>query len=161
MLTGILHAIVHTGAQVSFVAPFSIEDARAFWAGNVLAQMRAGKRRVIVARRDQRIVGTVQLDLDTPPNQPHRAGVIKLLVHPAAWRRGIGRALMIAVEEIARSEGKTLLTLDTVAGSNAESLYRSLGYILAGIIPRYARDPLTPQLRGTTIMYKELALQEA
>jgi hypothetical protein len=68
---------------------------------------------------------------------------------------------MIAVEEIARSEGKTLLTLDTVAGSNAELLYRSLGYILVGVIPRYARDPLTPQLRGATIMYKELALQQA
>jgi ribosomal protein S18 acetylase RimI-like enzyme len=103
----------------------------------------------------------VQLILATPPNQPHRAEVVKLLVHPDARRQGIARALMTAVEEIARSEGRTLLTLDTVAGSHAETLYRSLGYVVVGVIPGYARDPLTPQLRGATIMYKEIASLEA
>jgi GNAT superfamily N-acetyltransferase len=113
----------------------------------------------VVARREERIVGTVQLDLEMPPNQQHRAAVAKLLVHPAARRRGIGRALMIALEEIARSERRTLL-LDTVSGSNAEWLYRSLDFIAAGGIPRYARGALTPELEGTTIMYKELTLDE-
>jgi len=156
MLAEVLHAVVHAGAGVSFVTPFSIDDARAFWVDTVLAPVRAGTRRVVVARRDERIVGTVQLDLDTPPNQQHRAAVAKLLVHPAARRRGIGRALMIALEKIARAEGRTLLTLDTVSGGNAESLYRSLDYITVGVIPRYARSSLTPELEGTTIMYKEL-----
>jgi hypothetical protein len=63
---------------------------------------------------------------------------------------------VIALEEIARSERRTLLTLDTVTGSNAEALYRSLDFIAAGVIPRYARGALTPELEGTTIMYKEL-----
>ncbi len=161
MLAEILHAVVHAGAGVSFIAPFPIEDARAFWVDKVLAPMRAGTRRVVVARRDQRIVGTVQLDLDTPPNQQHRAAVAKLLVHPDAQRRGIGRALMIAVEEIARSAGRNLLTLDTVSGSPAESLYSSLGYVSVGIIPRYARSSLTPELEGATFMYKELVLTPA
>jgi len=161
MLAEILHAVVHAGAGVSFITPFSIEDARAFWVDKVLAPMRAGTRRVVVAHHGQRIVGTVQLDLDTPPNQQHRAAIAKLLVHPAAQRRGIGRALMIAVEEIARGEGKTLLTLDTVSGSHAESLYTSLGYVTVGVIPGYARSSLTPELEGATFMYKELALTPA
>ncbi len=156
MLAEILHAVVHAGAGVSFITPFSIDEARAFWVDKVLAPMRAGTRRVVVARRGEQIVGTVQLDLDTPPNQQHRAAVAKLLVHPDSQRRGIGRALMIAVEEIARSEGRTLLTLDTVSGSRAESLYTSLGYFTVGIIPGYARSSLTPELEGATFMYKEL-----
>jgi ribosomal protein S18 acetylase RimI-like enzyme len=172
MLAAILHAVVYAGAGVSFFTPFSIDEARAFWVDKVLPQVRAGTRRVVVARliemgnsergkgkeekRDGRIIGTVQLDLDMPPNQQHRGAVAKLLVHPDARRRGIARALMRALEDIARSEGRTLLTLDTVSGSNAESLYRSLDFIVVGVIPRYARASLTPELEGTTIMYKEL-----
>jgi GNAT superfamily N-acetyltransferase len=111
---------------------------------------------VIVARLHGRIVGTVQVDLATPPNQQHRAEVLKLLVHPLARRRGIARALMIAIELIARAEGRTLLTLDTWTGRAAELLYLSLGYVAAGVIPRYARASLTPDLEPTTIMYKHL-----
>jgi len=160
MLAEVLHAVVHAGAGISFFAPFSIDEARAFWVDKVLPQVRAATRRVVVARRGDRVVGTVQLDLEMPPNQQHRAAVAKLLVHPAARRRGIGRALMFALEEIARSERRTLLTLDTVSGSNAELLYRSLDFIAAGVIPRYARGALTPELEGTTIMYKELTPAE-
>jgi len=158
MLAEVLHAVVHAGAGVSFFTPFSIEEARAFWVDRVLPAMHAGTRRVVVARLDDRIVGTVQLDLETPPNQQHRVAVTKLLVHPAAQRRGIGRALMLALEEIGRSEARSLLTLDTVTGSAAEVLYRSLGYVTVGVIPRYARSALTPELESTTIMYKELEL---
>jgi ribosomal protein S18 acetylase RimI-like enzyme len=157
MLAEVLHAVLYAGAGISFITPFSLEDARAYWVDTVLAAVRAGTRRVVIARLDHRIVGTVQLDLDTPPNQQHRAAITKLLVHPTARRRGIGRALMIAVEEIARSEGRSLLTLDTVSDSHAERLYNSLDFITVGVIPRYARGSLTPELEGTTIMYKELA----
>jgi len=148
---------VHDGAGISFIVPFSHEDARGFWAAKVLPGVRARTRRVLVALRDERIVGTVQVDLALPPNQQHRAEVAKLLVHPAARRGGIARALMIALEEVVRLERRTLITLDTVTGGTAERLYRSLGYMVAGIIPRYARSSLTPELEGTTIMYKELA----
>ena len=117
----------------------------------------ARTRRILVARQNGRIVGTVQLDLDTPPNQPHRAEVTKLLVHPEARRQGIARQLMVALEEAARSARRTLLTLDTWTGSHAEQLYRSLGYTVVGVIPRYARGSITKELDGTTIMYKELA----
>ena len=152
----LLHAVVHTGAGVSFVVPFAVAAARAFWVEQVLPGVRAGTRRVLVARDAGRIVGTVQIDCATPPNQTHRAEVLKLLVHPSARRRGIARALMIAVEEVARAHARTLLTLDTWTGSHAEQLYTSLGYVTVGVIPRYARGSLTPQLEPATIMYKEI-----
>lgn len=156
-LADILRAVVYDGAGVSFVVPFSLADSRAFWVHTVLPGVRAGTRRVVVARDHGRIVGTVQLDVATPPNQQHRGEVAKLLVHPAARQRGIARALMHALEAIAAAEGRTLLTLDTWTGSVAEGLYRSLGYTTVGVIPRYARGSLTPDLEPATIMYKELA----
>ena len=156
MLADVLHAVVHDGAGVSFVLPFSRDEARAFWMDKVLPGALAGTRRVLVARDAERIVGTVQIDLATPPNQPHRAEVVKLLVHPSARRRGIARALMVALEDEARDAGRTLLTLDTWTGGPAETLYRDLGYVTVGTIPRYARPSTTPGLEPTTIMYKEL-----
>jgi len=156
MLGDVLHAVVHLGAGVSFVVPFSPDEARAFWIDKVLPGVRVGTRRVLVARLGPRIVGTVQLDLAVPPNQQHRAEVLKLLVHPAARRRGVARALMIAIEALAHTEGRTLLTLDTWTGGHAEVLYRSLGYVTVGVIPRYARGSLTPELEPATFMYKEL-----
>jgi ribosomal protein S18 acetylase RimI-like enzyme len=156
MLGDVLHAVVHVGAGVSFVVPFSQEEGRVFWREKVLPGVRAATRRVLVARRGTRIVGTVQIDLATPPNQRHRAEVTKLLVHPEARRMGIARRLMIALEAVARSDGRTLLTLDTWTGGHAEQLYRSLGYTVVGVIPRFARGSITPELEPTTIMYKEL-----
>ena len=81
-------------------------------------------------------------------------------MHPDARRQGIARALMVAVEPLARSGGKTLLTLDTWTGGHAEVLYRSLGYVTVGVIPRYARGSLTPALEPATFMYKELSTEE-
>lgn len=156
MLGDVLHAVVQAGAGVSFFVPFSIDEARAFWRDTVLPGVPSGVRQVLVARTGDLIVGTVQLVLALPPNQRHRADVAKLLVHPSARRRGIARALMLALEDVARAGGRTLLTLDTVTGSGAEALYSSLGYVTVGVIPRYARAALTPELESTTIMYKEL-----
>jgi len=156
MLGHVLHACVHAGASVSFVLPFTQDDASAFWRDKVAPAAQAGTCRVLVARSAGRIVGTVQLDLATPPNQPHRAEVRKLLVHPEARRMGIARALMTVIEEQARRDERTLLTLDTVTGGFAEPLYLSIGYNKVGVIPRYARRPDSADLEATTVMYKEL-----
>ena len=155
-LAAVLHAAVHAGASVSFVLPFSLADARAFWRDKVQPGVEDGQRVVLLARSEGEIVGTVQLILDTPPNQPHRAEVAKLLVLPDARRRGIGRALMSAIEDVARRERRTLITLDTRTGDMAEPLYLSMGYVTAGIIPRYAIDPHGQRFDPTTILYKEL-----
>lgn len=156
MLASVLHACVHAGASVSFVLPFAEGDAARFWNSKVRPAVESGACRVLAARAAGRIVGTVQLDLATPPNQAHRAEVRKLLVHPEARRRGIARALMLAIEQQARLDQRSLLTLDTVTGGPAESLYSSLGYVTVGVIPGYARRADSPELESTTIMYKEL-----
>ena len=156
MLADILRAVVYNGAGVSFVVPFSMDESRKFWRDKVLPGVRAGTRHMVIARSGRQILGTVQIELASPPNQQHRAEVMKLLVHPDARRRGIARALMIALEDVAKSANRTLLTLDTWTGSHAEELYRSLGYVVVGVIPRYARGSRTPELEPTTIMYKEL-----
>ena len=158
MLAEVLHACVHAGASVSFVLPFSIEDAQAFWRDKVLPPVKARDCCVLVARSGERIVSTVQLDLATPPNQPHRAEARKLLVHPAWRRRGIARRLMLALEEWALALRRSLITLDTVSGGFAEPLYVSIGYVPIGVIPRYARKPDSEELEGTAVMYKELVL---
>ena len=156
MLAEILRAVVYSGAGVSFVVPYSMDDARGFWLDKVLPGVRARTRRVLVAREGPQIVGTVQLDLAMMPNQQHRAEVCKLLVLPSHRRRGIARALMVALERVAREERRTLLTLDTWTGSSAEHLYLSLNYVVLGVIPRYARGSTTSALEPATFMYKEL-----
>jgi GNAT superfamily N-acetyltransferase len=155
-LAELLHAAVHAGASVGFVLPFAVADAEGFWRERVLPGIESGERRVLLARWDERIVGTVQLMPAAMPNQRHRAEVAKLLVHPEARRRGIARQLMLDLEPIARQEGRTLLTLDTRTGDAAEPLYLALGYKVAGVIPGYARGPHGPELEATTVMYKVL-----
>ncbi len=111
---------------------------------------------LLVARQAGRIVGSVQLGYDTPPNQQHRAEVRKLLVHPDCRRQGLAKMLMVELERLARAKGRRLLTLDTRTGDAAEPLYASLGYQVAGIIPQFCRDTFTDRLDPTTIMYKLL-----
>jgi GNAT superfamily N-acetyltransferase len=156
MLGDMLQETVHAGADIGFILPFSRDDAAAFWRNRIQPAVEAGTCRVLVARRDGRIVGTVQIDLATPANQPHRAEVKKLLVHPVARRLGIAKALMLEIEKQARAAGRTLLTLDT-ASDAAEQLYLSLGYVRVGVIPGFSRRPDSPELERTTVMYKNLS----
>jgi ribosomal protein S18 acetylase RimI-like enzyme len=155
-LAALLHACVHSGASVGFVLPFSAEASAAFWQAKVLPGVAAGTAMCWTARLEAALVGTVQLDIGTPPNQPHRAEVRKLLVHPDRRRQGIARALMTTLEAHAAGIGRHLLTLDTRTGDVAEPLYASLGYAVVGAIPGYCRDPFTDTLDATTIMYKTL-----
>ncbi|TDR89614.1 GNAT family N-acetyltransferase [Enterovirga rhinocerotis] len=155
-LADLLHACVHAGASVGYVLPFGRDDAMRFWREAVLPAVRAGTRILLVLRDAEEIAGTVQLDIDTPPNQPHRAEARKLLVHPRHRRRGVARALMAELETAARERGRSLVTLDTRTGDAAEPLYASLGYSICGTIPGYCRDPIADAWDATTIMYKTL-----
>jgi ribosomal protein S18 acetylase RimI-like enzyme len=155
-LGALLHACVHDGASIGFVLPFPAEDSEAFWSNNVVPAVRRGVRLLLVACRDGRIAGSGQLDYDTPPNQPHRAEVRKLLVHPDFRRLGLAKALMAELERHATGLGRSLLTLDTRTGDKAEPLYASLGYKTAGVIPGYCRDPFKDHFDSTTLMYRAL-----
>lgn len=153
----LLGACVSQGASIGFILPLTEAASRRFWTDSVAPGVARGARLLFVARVAGRVVGSVQLVLDTPANQPHRAEVAKLLVHPAQRRLGLARALMQALEDAARALGRELLTLDTRSDDHAEPLYLSLGYAVAGRIPGYALDALQPTQRdSTTLMYKTL-----
>jgi GNAT superfamily N-acetyltransferase len=151
-LAELLVDCVEGGASVSFMHPLGLERAEGFWRG-VATGVTNGDRALLVAEDDAGIVGTVQLVLSQPENQPHRADLAKMLVHRRARRRGVGAALMVAAEQLARDCGKTLLVLDTIPGSDAERLYLRLGWISVGTIPGYALLP-HGGLSGTTVFYK-------
>jgi GNAT superfamily N-acetyltransferase len=156
-LADVLVDCVEGGASVGFMLPLPRAKAVAFWQ-SVLASASRGERIVLVAIDvlDGTIVGTVQVVLATPENQPHRADVAKMQVHRRARRRGVGESLMRSAEVAAKEAGRTLLVLDTVTGSDAERLYARLGWQRCGVIPNYA---LWPQggLCSTTVFYRDLA----
>jgi ribosomal protein S18 acetylase RimI-like enzyme len=153
-LAAILLDCVQGGASVSFMLSLSKPEACDFFA-KVANAVANGERILLGAFADSALIGTVQLVLSMPPNQPHRADVAKLLVHRNARGQGAGRSLMEAVEVAGRDAGRTLLVLDTAAGSSAESLYVGMGWNRLGTIPDYALNPDgTPC--GTTFFWKRV-----
>lgn len=158
-LAQVLVDCVAGGASVSFMHPLPPARAQAFWR-RVAEGARTGERALLVAEDAQGIVGTVQLVLNQPENQPHRADLAKMLVHRRARRQGLGAALMRAAEQTARECGKTLLVLDAVTGGDAARLYARMGWTEVGPIPGYALMP-RGGLCSTTFFYKALDSAEA
>jgi len=154
-LGAILKDCVDGGASVSFMAEMTLAEAIAFWEAVSEAQSH-DRRAVIVAEDAAGLIGVVEVIPASPPNQPHRADLAKMLVHRRARRRGVGEALMRAAESAGRDMGKTLLTLDTVTGSAADRLYTRLGWVQVGVIPGYALMP-DGQLCDATVFYKALS----
>jgi GNAT superfamily N-acetyltransferase len=153
-LSSVLLDCVQGGASVGFMQPLSLDQAFAFWQ-RVAANVTSGERALLVARDAVSIVGTVQLVLDQPDNQTHRADLCKMLVHRRGRRQGVGAALMHGAVDLARVCDKQLLVLDTATGSDAERLYTRLGWQRVGVIPDYAHWP-EGGLCGTTVFYKAL-----
>jgi GNAT superfamily N-acetyltransferase len=153
-LADVLADCVNGGASVNFMLPYSPADAAQFFR-KVIPSIERGETILLAAKVGGRIVGTVQLGLDTPPNQPHRAEVKKMLVHRAARGKGVGAALLASIEAIAKEEGRSLLVLDT-ASDDARRLYERGGWQRLGNIPDYALLP-DGALCDTTIYWKRLA----
>ncbi len=153
-LSDVLIDCVEGGASVSFMLPMSRAKAETFWRGAAAGVARG--ERVVISAEDETgsIVGTVQVILAQPENQPHRGDLAKMLVHRRARRRGVGAALLVAAERSALDAGKTLLVLDT-ASDDAERLYARQGWQRCGQIPNYALLPDgTPC--ATTYFFKSL-----
>ncbi|WP_017542079.1 GNAT family N-acetyltransferase [Nocardiopsis halophila] len=154
-LADLLTATVAAGSSVGFLEPFDTEQAAAWWRSRQPSVDDGGLRVWAAAGPDGRIVGTAGLAWSPMPNGSHRAEVVKVMVHPRERGRGLGRALMEAVEDEATQAGARLLVLDTEAGSTAEHLYRAAGWTPVGTIPDFAADP-HGTLRGTRIYYKRI-----
>jgi GNAT superfamily N-acetyltransferase len=152
-LAGVLADCVDGGASVNFMLPYGATDAAEFFK-KVIPSIARGETILLAAKVDGRIVGTVQLGLDMPPNQPHRAEVKKMLVHRAARGKGVGAALLAAAETRGRQKGRTLLVLDT-ASDDARRLYERGGWQRLGNIPDYALLP-AGGFCDTTIYWKQI-----
>lgn len=153
-LAEVLIDCTDSDAGVGFLHPLSPARAQAFW-NRVADGVAAGARALLVAEDEAGIVGTVQLVLEQPENQPHRADLAKMLVHRRGRRRGIGTALLAAAEDLARECEKSLLVLDTNEDSDAERLYARLGWQRVGAIPDFSIQP-RGGLRATVVFYKRL-----
>jgi len=154
-LSDLLRDAIDGGAALGFMPPLGPQEAETFWR-DVLAQAATGARVVLVARtvNDGKIVGTVQIGLSPWPNGRHRAEVMKMMVHSSVRRRGLGRALLAAIDREAAALGRTLLVLDTRRGDGAEDMYRAHGYEVVGVIPRYAHD--AKGMHDTVVFYRHL-----
>lgn len=138
-LADVLVDCVEGGASVSFMQPMTRDKALRFWQGVAQSATR-GERVLLVAEEEGKVLGTVQVVLEQPENQPHRGDVSKMLVLRAQRKRGLGEALMRAAEAAATASGKTLLVLDT-ASDSAMRLYERCGWQRVGTIPDYALLP--------------------
>jgi len=154
MLNSLLIETVANGGSVSFMHPLQSEAAEAFWS-NALNAATRGERLILGAWDGERLIGTVTLLLDCPPNQPHRAEIAKLMTCLSHRRRGVAASLMQAAENVAVKRGRTLLVLDTATDGGASTLYERLGFTLAGEIPDYALKP-HGGLSGTKIYWKRI-----
>jgi len=153
-LAALLVDAVESGAGVNFMAGVTVDETREWWEARIDG-VESGMVVPIVARDGERIVGSTVLLYAWNPNSPHRGEISKVLVHSSARRQGLGRRLMEAAEARARRDGRWLLVLDTVTGSDADVFYRSLGWREVGVIPDFALQPdgaLTP----TTVFYKDV-----
>ena len=153
-LSDVLIDCVEGGASVSFMLPMSRAKAEGYWR-SAAASVARGELLLLAAEDSAgTIIGTVQLRLDQPENQPHRADLAKMLVHRRGRRRGVGAALLAGAERAALAAGKTLLVLDT-ASDDAERLYARHGWQRCGQIPHYALWPDGAPC-ATTIFFKSL-----
>jgi len=153
-LCEVLIGCVEAGASVSFMMPMTRAKAEAYWR-EVAASLARGERALVVAEGGRgEILGTAQVIWAEPENQPHRADLSKMLVHPNARRHGVGAQVLAAAERAALEAGRTLLVLDT-ASADAERLYERAGWQRVGTVPKYALMPDGP-FCSTVFYYKDL-----
>ncbi|KAI9171207.1 Acetyltransferase [Paramyrothecium foliicola] len=162
-----IHAscITHDRTIATFLPPLSHEKLLSWWKERI-AEVNDGKRLIFilvseldpdptVKPRGPEVMGVVMLSMPYSETGSFRAYVEKLLIHKSFRGRGGARALISAMEGEAAKLGRTMLTLDTETGSAAEEVYKKLGYVALGSIPKYGMSP-TGELRDGTIFYKHL-----
>ena len=146
---------IYTAVSFGIYATILIGLLVAGYWREVIREVGEASRIVLIARHEGMLAGSVQLALCTKPNALHRAEVQKLLVHTRWRRRGIGRQLMMALDEEARLARRTLLYRATEPDQPAFEMYRRSGWLRAGEIPDYARTP-DGELRSTVLLYRRV-----
>lgn len=154
-LVELVQDAVGGGASLGWTATPSTKDARNYWT-EVLEGVARGERLLFVATDDHVCAGAVQLCFAPKQNAKHRGEVQKLMVHSQFRRRGIGQALLNALENAAAARGLTLLVLDVRSGDPAEAFYQHAGYRFVGQIPGFARAA-DGRYEPTSIFYRPLS----
>lgn len=150
----ILKDAVDGDASVGWLAPMDLDEARAYWRKRAVAAQNGDTILLLAYADDDALAGTAQLGFAPYPNGSHRADVMKVLVHSDYRRKGIGGALMLALEDHARQHAISLLVLDTLLGEPSELLYQKLGYQESGKIPNFAR--INDGSLATTVYYYKI-----
>ena len=150
-LVELIHDAIHTNNSVGFLHTTSKTELQEFWE----QEINDAANTLILARANDVIVGIVIVTRETRPNGRHRAELRKLMVHSAHQRKGIGRGLEQRATEFAKSEGLTLLYLDSATDFLVQRVYEAWGWQKAGSIPDYSSKP-DGTLESTTYFYKLL-----
>ena len=145
---------VNGGSPLGFLPPITRDEARDYWI-SLLPELQARSRLLLVASIGDRVVGSGQLALSQRTNSPHRAEVQRLFVARSLRGQGLGKSLMYALHDVARQNGRTLISLSTRRGEPAEEFYKGLGYVEAGVIPGWTIGPAGERYDHVRL-YKEL-----
>jgi ribosomal-protein-alanine N-acetyltransferase len=107
------------------------------WSVESLELMLGDQATGLVAIEDGKLLGYVGMICVLDEGQ-----IINVATHPDSRRRGVGRALMSAIEQLAKDRGIVFLSLE-VRESNiaARSLYSSLGWVECGIRKNFYSKP--------------------
>lgn len=159
-LCELLTDAVHHGATLGFLAPLSRHAALAYWQDQFARLGRQHQLWIATEQRSGRpeqLLGCVQLALCGQLSAGHRGEVQGLMVHSRARGRGIASQLMSRVECTALSQGRTLLVLDTPAGTQAEAVWVHLDWQRVGEVPDFD-SCAEGRLHSTARYYKRLQM---
>ncbi|KAM0555460.1 hypothetical protein ACHAO7_003087 [Fusarium culmorum] len=162
-----IHAscITHDRTIADFLPPLSHEKLLAWWKERI-AEVADGKRLIFILLNQTEpgvrpkgpdVIGVVMLYMPSSETGPFRGVVEKLLVQKASRRQGGAKTLMSTLETEAIKRGRTILLLETETGSLGGEVFKNLGYVELGQIPKYGLSP-TGELKDGTFFWKHLAL---
>jgi len=149
--------VSNADGAVGFVPPVTQDDIRPELLRH-LASMAEGRTRLLVGRDpDGRVLAAAFLTLNGHRLMRHWLWVYTVMVHPSVQGQGLGRELMAAVADAARSlDGISGIRLTCRGGTGLSRFYASCGYKEVGRVPG-AIKVAEGDFRDDITMWRELA----
>jgi len=150
-LGGLLLDAHASNMALGLAAPLTAEHAREVWV-ETAAKLDPERRVLLAAVDDDVVVGTVQIVRAEAENGQHRAEIQRLAVRGDRRGGGLGRALLDAAVERARTLGLRLLWLSTHEATGSDRFYGAVGWTRLGALPLYSQRP-DGTLAGSAFYY--------